>query len=87
MKQSTLRRFRFAAGSLNLFGLVLSAGTWASNIWPRTHPLSGTYLAFVWTFGVFCWVLGLLLFITAWAAEGFAGGRWGPRKRPSSPKK
>jgi hypothetical protein len=75
MAQSSLKRFQYAAGSINLFGLMLSAGTWALNAWLRTHAPSGPYLSFIWTLGVFCWILGLLLFIAAWIAEGFAGGR------------
>jgi hypothetical protein len=49
---------------------MLSLGTWGSDVWFRTLLLSGTYLAFIWTLGVFCWILGLVLFITAWVAEG-----------------
>jgi hypothetical protein len=79
MTRNSLKQFRYAAGSVNLFGLMLSAGTWACNICLCTHPLSGTYRAFIRTLGVFCWTLGLLLFIIAWVAEGFACGRWGAR--------
>jgi hypothetical protein len=79
MTHHSLKRVRYAAASVNLFGLMLSAGTWALNLWLRTHRFPGPYLAFIWTVGVFCWILGLLLFIAAWVAEGFAGGRWGAR--------
>jgi hypothetical protein len=75
MAQNSLKRFRYAAGSINLFGLMLSAGTWAFNVWLRTHTPSGSYLSFIWTIGVFCWVLGLLLFIASWIAERFAVDR------------
>jgi hypothetical protein len=79
MAQSSLKRIQYAAGSINLFGLMLSAGTWAFNAWLRTHTPSGTHFSFIWTLGVFCWILGLLLFIAAWIAEGFAGGRRGAK--------
>jgi hypothetical protein len=70
MTQNSIKRLRHAAGYINLFGLMLSLGTWASDVWFRTLLVSGTYLAFIWTLGVFCWILGLVLFITAWVAEG-----------------
>jgi hypothetical protein len=79
MAQSSLKRFQYAAGSINLFGLMLSAGTWAFNAWRHTRTPSGPYFSFIWTLGVFCWILGLLLFIAAWIAEGFAGGRRGAK--------
>jgi predicted PurR-regulated permease PerM len=73
MAQSSFRRLWYAAASINLFGLVLSAGTWAFKVWLRTHTPSRPYpISFTWTLGVFCWVLGLLLFIAAWIAEGLA---------------
>jgi hypothetical protein len=76
MAQNNFRRFRYTAGSINLFGLMLSVGTWAFKVWLRTHTLSGPYwINFIWTLGVFCWVLGLLLFSAAWIAEGFASDR------------
>ena len=77
MVQNGLKRLRYAAGSINLFGLILSAGTWAFDVWFHKHTPSGRYLAFSWTLGVFCWILGLFLFIAAWVAESFPGGRWG----------
>ena len=55
MTQNSLKRFRYAAGSINLFGLMLSAGAWAFSVLHRTHALPGTYLGFMWTFGVFCY--------------------------------
>jgi hypothetical protein len=74
MAQKGFKRFRYAAGSMNLFGLVLSVGTWAFKVWVRTHTPSHPYpISFIWTLGVFCWVMGLLLFITSWIGEGFAG--------------
>jgi hypothetical protein len=74
--QKSFKRFRYAAGSMNLFGLILSVGTWAFKVWVRTHTPSHAYrISFIWTVGVFCWVLGLLLFIASWIAEGFAGDR------------
>jgi hypothetical protein len=79
MAQNSFKRFRYAAGSMNLFGLILSAGTWACNARLRTHTPSGPHFSFIWTLGVFCWILGLLLFIAAWIAEGFAGGRRGAK--------
>jgi hypothetical protein len=42
----------------------------------RTHTPSHPYpISFIWTLGVSCWVLGLLLFIASWIAEGFPGDR------------
>jgi hypothetical protein len=76
MPKNSLKRLRYAAGSINLFGLTLSAGTWVFNVWLRTHTPSGQYLGFIWTLGVFCWIVGLLLFIAAWIKEGFASRRW-----------
>ena len=74
MAQNSFKRFRYAAGSMNLFGLTLSVGTWAFKVWVHTpsHPYP---ISFIWTLGVSCWVLGLLLFIASWIAEGFAGDR------------
>jgi predicted PurR-regulated permease PerM len=77
MVQNGLKRLRYAAGSINLFGLMLSAGTWAFDVWFHKHTPSGRYLAFSWTLGVFCWILGLFLFIAAWVAESCSGSRWG----------
>jgi hypothetical protein len=79
MAQDSFKRLRYAAGFINLFGLMLSAGTWAFNVWFHKHTPSGRYLTFIWTLGAFCWILGLSLFIATWVAEGFAGGRWGAR--------
>jgi hypothetical protein len=74
--QNSFKRFWYAAGSINLFVLILSVGTWAFKVWLRTHMPSRPYpISFIWTLGVFCWFLGLLLFIAAWIAEGFAGDR------------
>jgi hypothetical protein len=77
MAQDTLKRFRYAAGSINLFGLILSVETWAFNV--LAQPTYGVkpMAQFIWTLGVFCWILGLLLFIAAWIAEGFAGDSLG----------
>jgi hypothetical protein len=79
MAQNSFKRFRYAAGSINLFGLMLCVGKWAFNVLaPHTHgvrPLA----QFIWTLGVFCWILGLLLFIAAWIAEGLAGDRLGAK--------
>ena len=69
MTRNSIKRFRYAAGYINLFGLMLSIGTWASDVWFRIPLRSDTYLAFIWALGVFCWILGLVLFITAWVAE------------------
>lgn len=45
-------------------------------MWLRTHPLSHPYAVdFIRTIGVFCWVLGLLVFIALWIVEGF-GVKW-----------
>jgi hypothetical protein len=76
MAQNSFKRFRYAAGSMNLFGLILSVGTYAFKVWVRTHTPSHPYpISFIWTLGVFCWVLGLLLFIAPWIAERFAVDR------------
>jgi hypothetical protein len=76
MAQNSFKKFRYAAGSMNLFGLILSVGTWTFKVWVRTHTPSHPYpIGFIWTLGVSCWVLGLLLFIASWIADGFAGDR------------
>jgi hypothetical protein len=56
------------------------------SVGPDFRACDTDLIALMWTFGVFSWILGLLLFITAWVGEGFAGSRWGPRKRPPSHK-
>jgi hypothetical protein len=33
----------------------------------RPHPIE-----FTWILGVFCWLLGLIMFIAAWIVEGSA---------------
>ena len=69
MAQDNFKRFRYVAGSINFFGLMLSVETWACHVWaPRTHGVQ-PIAQFSWTLGLFCWVLGLLLFIAAWIAE------------------
>jgi hypothetical protein len=74
MPQNSLKRIQYAAGFINLLGLMLSAGAWAFDVWLRTN-ISGSYLRSIWTLGVFCWILGLLLFIAAWVTEASPGGR------------
>jgi predicted PurR-regulated permease PerM len=70
MEQTSFKRLRFAAVSINLFGLVLSVGTWIFRIWLRTRAMSCPHpIGFTWTLGVFCWLLGLIMFIAAWIAE------------------
>jgi hypothetical protein len=76
MARNGFKRLRYAAVSINLFGLILSFGTWTFEMWLRTHPLSHPYAVdFIRTIGVFCWVLGLLVFIALWIVEGF-GVKW-----------
>jgi hypothetical protein len=73
MAQDSFKRFRYAAASINLFGLMLSVATWAFKVFaPHTHGVQ-PLAQFIRTLGVFFWILGLLLFIAAWIAEGFAG--------------
>ena len=80
MAQNGLRRFRYVAGSINLFGLTLSVGVWAFKVWFPTRTPAGPYwISFISTLGAFCWILGLLLFGAAWIAEGFAGDRRGDK--------
>ena len=66
------RRLRYAAVSISLFGLFLSLGTWGFEAWRRSHPIPALLplgsIDFIWTLGVFCWLLGLLMFIIAWVA-------------------
>ena len=39
-------------------------------IWLRTHAISRPHpTGFTWTLGVFCWLLGLIMFIAAWIVE------------------
>ena len=67
------RRLRFAAASINLLGLILSLGTWGVEVWLRAHPLPVLFpINLTRTLGVFCWLLGLLMFIVVWIAEGIA---------------
>ena len=69
---NSFRRLRYAAASINLFGLVLSLGSWIFKVWLRTHAAWRLNpIGFTWTLGVFCWILGLILFVAAWIAEGF----------------
>ncbi len=76
MGQNSYRRFRCAAASINLFGLTLSVGSWLFGVWPGTHaPSNPNLISFTRTLGVFCWILGLLLFIASWIAEKAAGGQ------------
>jgi hypothetical protein len=73
MARNGLKKLRYAAVSVNLLGLILSVGTWAFNIWARTHSPSRLYrVDLIWTAGVFWWVLGLIMFIAVWIVEGFA---------------
>ena len=70
MAQNSFRRLRYAAVCINLFGLVLSAGTWTVRIWLRTHAISRPHpIELTWTLGVFCWLLGLIMFIAVWIVE------------------
>jgi hypothetical protein len=65
-----LRRFRYAAASINIFGLLLSVGSWAFQVWyPPTRP---NLTSFTWTLGAVCWLFGLILFIITWIVEGSA---------------
>jgi hypothetical protein len=73
MSRCGFRRLRYAAASINLLGLILSLGTWGVEVWLRAHPLPVLLpINLTWTLGVFCWLLGLLMFIVVWIAEGFA---------------
>ena len=66
------RRLRYVAASINLFGLILSAGTWAFQVGHPQPTLSTAHLIrFAWTVGVFCWLLGPFLFIATWIANSF----------------
>jgi hypothetical protein len=68
-----LRRLRYAAVSINLFGLILSVGTWGVEVWHRGQPLPVLlHINSTWTLGVFCWLLGLLMFIVVWIVEDCA---------------
>jgi hypothetical protein len=70
MTQDQSRRLRFAGASINLFGLILSVGTWAYRVWLRSQfPLPAQYTDFAWTLGGFCWVVGLLLFLGGWSLD------------------
>jgi hypothetical protein len=70
-ERDDLRRFRYAAASTNIFGLLLSVGTWAFRVWyPPTH-LSLTN--FTRTLGAACWLFGLTVLIISWIVEGSAG--------------
>jgi hypothetical protein len=73
MAQNGFKKLRYAAVSVNLLGSILSLVTWAFSIWVRTHLPSPLYrVDLIWTAGVFCWVLGLIMFIAVWIVEGFA---------------
>lgn len=67
------RRLRYTAVSINLFGLILSLGTWSIEVWHRGHPLRVLWsINSTWKLGVFCWILGLLMFVNLWIVEDFA---------------
>jgi hypothetical protein len=70
MTQDSYRRLRYAGFSINLFGMLLSIGTWAYRMWLRTHTVTQPYHTdLAWTLGGFCWLLGLLLFVRGWVGE------------------
>jgi hypothetical protein len=71
MAQKRFNELRYTAVSIHLLGLILSVGTWAfdvrirANTPARLHPVDMT----VWTVGVYCWLLGLILFVTTLIVE------------------
>jgi hypothetical protein len=64
-----LRRLRYAAVSINIFGLLLTVGTWAYQVWLRTPPPTRAYPT-SFTLGAVCWLFGLIMFIITWIVEG-----------------
>ena len=70
MAQNSFKRLRYAAVCINLIGLVLSAWTWTYRIYSHTRTMSRPHpIQFTWTLGVFCWLVGLIMFIAVWIVE------------------
>jgi hypothetical protein len=66
--RNDLPRFRYAAASINIFGLLLSVATWAFRAWHL--PLHPDLTDFGWTLGAVCWLFGLIVLIITWIVDG-----------------
>lgn len=67
-----LRRLRYAAIFISLFGLLLTVGTWAFQVRLRAHSLTRPYPT-SFTLGAVCWLFGLIMFIITWIVEDSTG--------------